>query len=103
VVGSDKIHDDGYVIDFGDIKKAARSLCKNLNEFFICPMKSTDLSIVEDNNQICISCEDGSKFSFPKSDCALLPITHSSAEELSHYFWCALVRLVYNQYVVSLQ
>ena len=37
VTGSSSIGTDGYVIDFGDIKKATRSLCKNLNEYFICP------------------------------------------------------------------
>ena len=83
---------EGYLIDFGDIKKATRNLCKNLNEYFICPMNSTDFLITDKDNQICLECEDGAKFSFPKSDCALLPLKHSSAEELAHYFWCELVR-----------
>lgn len=91
-LGSNKLGDDGYLIDFGDIKKVTRSLCKSMNEFFICPMKSSDLVINEVDNQICLECEDGSKFSFPKSDCVLLPIIHSSAEEISHYFWCQIVR-----------
>lgn len=101
-VGTERIQEDGYVIDFGDIKKAARTICKELNEYFICPMKSTDLSIVEIDGQICISCEDGTKFSFPKGDCALLPLVHSSAEELSHYLWCRLVRFVAFQFPINL-
>ena len=90
--GKDRIGTDGYVIDFGDIKKVTRSLCKEINEYFICPTKSQDLKISEVDNQVCLECEDGSKFSFPKSDCVLLPLFHSSAEEIAHYFWCSIVR-----------
>lgn len=92
LTGGDMLGSDGYVIDFGDIKKATRDICKSLNESFICPRNSTDLTIVETEQQICLQCEDGSTFSFPRSDCVLLPIVHSSAEELSHWLWCTLVR-----------
>jgi 6-pyruvoyltetrahydropterin/6-carboxytetrahydropterin synthase len=92
VTGADSIGPDGYVIDFGDVKKATRQFCKELNEYFICPMNSDTMTISEVDGQICLECEDGAKFSFPKSDCALLPLIHSSAEELSHYFWCKIVR-----------
>lgn len=92
VVGVDSLGDDGYVIDFGDIKKATRAICKSLNESFICPRRSMDLVIEESERQICLQCEDGSTFSFPRSDCSVLPIMHSSAEELSHWLWCTLVR-----------
>jgi dihydroneopterin triphosphate aldolase (PTPS-III) / 6-pyruvoyltetrahydropterin synthase len=96
ITGSDTIGDDGYVIDFGDIKKSTRRLCKELNEYFIAPMKSDTLSFSEVDKQLCIVCEDGSTFSFPKTDVKMLPIIHSSAEELSHYFWCRIIRLVWN-------
>ena len=32
LIGGDKIGADGYLIDFGDVKKVARALCKSLNE-----------------------------------------------------------------------
>eukprot|EP00941_MAST-03F_sp_MAST-3F-sp1_P000113 g113.t1 len=82
---------DGYVVDFGDIKKATRSVCKSLNEYFICPCKSDCLKITRAKNadgsdgNVEIECEDGSHFSFPFEDCAMLPIVHSSAEELATY------------------
>lgn len=94
VVGSNTIGEDGYVIDFGDIKKAMRTLCSSTNEYFIVPMQSDALNIREDGNQLCITCEDGAFFSLPRGDCALLPLRHSSAEELAHYFWCKLVRKI---------
>ena len=92
IVGSDTINEDGYVIDFGDIKKEVRNLCTSLNEHFICPMKSKDMIIKEQDGQIYLECEDGAKFSFPRTDCVSLPIAHSSSEELAHWFWCCLVR-----------
>lgn len=46
ITGSDCVGNDGYVIDFGVIKKAARNICKSMNEYFICPMKSTDMKVL---------------------------------------------------------
>lgn len=92
VTGSDVLSEDGYLIDFGDIKKVARSLCKSMNEYFICPMKSDVMTITEEGTQLCMTCEDGAKFSLPKSDCLMLPLVHSSAEEISHYLWIEIVK-----------
>jgi dihydroneopterin triphosphate aldolase (PTPS-III) / 6-pyruvoyltetrahydropterin synthase len=92
ITGKETIGDDGYVIDFGDVKKATRKLCKQMNEYFLCPMKSDVLTITEADQQVCLVCEDGSNFSFPRTDVMMLPIIHSSAEELSHYFWCKIIR-----------
>lgn len=36
---------------------------------------------------VAIECEDGSTFLFPRQDCLLLPIMHSSAEELAVYLF----------------
>lgn len=123
-VGSDwgGISSDGYVVDFGDMKKVARALCKELNEHLICPTRSDVLKVTtvqlprpaqgagaapptsegaEERDgsaappsveQVCIECEDGATFSIPGSDVALLPIVHSTAEELAHYLWVRLVR-----------
>ena len=76
---------DGYVVDFGHIKKAARDVCSRLNERVIVPMRSDVLTIAQDDGQVHLTCEDGTKFSFPEADCVLLDIRHSSAEELAEY------------------
>jgi dihydroneopterin triphosphate aldolase (PTPS-III) / 6-pyruvoyltetrahydropterin synthase len=90
--GGSNVSTDGYLLDFGDLKKATRELCKSIGEYFICPMKSDSLIIEINGSQLCMECTDGTKFQFPLADCALLPIVHSSAEELAHWFWCSLVR-----------
>jgi 6-pyruvoyltetrahydropterin/6-carboxytetrahydropterin synthase len=76
---------DGYVIDFGDIKRAAREVCGALNERMIVPMLSDVIAIEVGGGQVRMTCEDGTRFSFPEADCALLDIRHSSAEELAAF------------------
>lgn len=36
---------DGYVVDFGEIKKISRVICKDLNESFLVPMNSDALKV----------------------------------------------------------
>lgn len=76
---------DGYVVDFGDIKRAARDVCAALNERLIVPMLSDVITTKIDDGQVQMTCEDGTRFSFPVADCVLLQIRHSSAEELAEY------------------
>lgn len=83
---SGPVHGDGYVVDFGDIKRAAREVCASLNERTIVPMRSDVLEVATAADEVRIRCEDGTKFSFPLADCALLDIVHSSAEELASWF-----------------
>ncbi len=92
LTGTEHLNPDGYLVDFGFVKKAARDLCRSLNESFLCPMKSDSLIITEEGSQLCLQCADGSTFSFPKSDCVQLPIVHSSAEEIAHWMWCSMIR-----------
>jgi len=103
---------NGYLVDFGEVKKVVKNICKEeFNERFICPMLSASLSIScttasslstsQTSEQIQISCEDGSFFSFPKGDVVCLPIRHSSVEELARYFWCEVVKYVGFVYYLS--
>lgn len=111
-----QLNHDGYVIDFGEVKKAVRECCKELNEYLIVPEKSDvlDIKIVDsfdnDSEILCtktnavqekqftlspnlsrrnveIFTEDKRFFSIPECDCKLLPLVHSTAEELARYLW----------------
>jgi 6-pyruvoyl-tetrahydropterin synthase len=86
-----RLNSDGYVIDFGDIKRAAHEICQAMNERTIVPMNSDCLAIERSAGDVRIACEDGSRFSFPEADCVLLPIAHSSAEELADYVCTCLL------------
>jgi 6-pyruvoyltetrahydropterin/6-carboxytetrahydropterin synthase len=80
-----RLNADGYVVDFGDIKRAARELCGEMNERVIVPTRSDCLRIVREPGEVTITCRDGTRFVFPEADCVFLPIVHSSAEELAAY------------------
>ena len=81
----------GYVLDFGLIKKLTRQIVERLDERTIIPSESDCLAIREQGNQVSVAYE-GDCFVFPASDVALLPIAHSSAEELARFIWTELHR-----------
>jgi 6-pyruvoyl-tetrahydropterin synthase len=76
---------DGYVLDFGLVKQAAKRVCERLDERVILPEQSDCLRVTPAAGQVVVTYDDGATFSFPESDAVLLPIVHSSAEELARY------------------
>jgi 6-pyruvoyltetrahydropterin/6-carboxytetrahydropterin synthase len=74
----------GYVVDFGVVKRIARRLCDRLDEHLLIPMKSDCLVVREEGERVFVRYERD-EFSFPRHDVLLLPIVHSSAEELAQY------------------
>jgi len=74
----------GYVLDFGVVKDIARQLCKELNEKVLLPAQSDCLHIRADDSE-CVVRYEQDEFRFPRADVVLLPIVHSSAEELARY------------------
>jgi len=76
----------GYVLDFGLIKQLTKQIVDRLDERTIIPAHSECLEINHCGSQLQVSYEND-KFEFPVADVALLPIMHSSAEELARYIW----------------
>ena len=74
----------GYVVDFGVVKRIARRLCEQLDEHLLIPLNSDCLSVREDAESVVVRYERD-EFRFPRADVLLLPIVHSSAEELARY------------------
>jgi 6-pyruvoyltetrahydropterin/6-carboxytetrahydropterin synthase len=79
----------GYVVDFGVVKKIARRLCAQLDERVLVPAQSDCLEIAADERSVTLR-YNGDEFRFPRSDTVLLPIVHSSVEELARYLAGAL-------------
>ena len=103
LLGSRTIGQDGYLLDFGDLKAAAKQVCKKLNELFICPIYSDVITItkIKNGKYIQLVCEDGAEFSFPIDDCAMLPIVHSTVEEIGIYCWGQILLLLDASYLVK--
>ena len=74
---------DGYVLDFGVVKRVAKALCDELDERVLVPERSDCLRITVGGEAVEITTAEGHRFRFPRADCVLLPIVHSSAEELA--------------------
>lgn len=79
----------GYVLDFGLIKELTKEIVDRLNERTLVPLNSDCLSIERDSGQVRIRYEQD-EFVLPARDVCLLPIAHSSAEELARYIWIEL-------------
>lgn len=92
LIGS-RIRGDGYLIDFGDVKKVTRKICKDINERVLIPTLSDVIDyIYKEDGSLELMCRvDNSKFVFPQDDCAFLPLKHSTAEELCVYLWGQIV------------
>jgi dihydroneopterin triphosphate aldolase (PTPS-III) / 6-pyruvoyltetrahydropterin synthase len=84
----------GYVLDFGLIKKLTKEIADRLDERTIIPAKSDCLQIELAGNSVKIRYEQD-QFVFPAQDVAMLPLMHSSAEELARFIWnelCSALR-----------
>jgi 6-pyruvoyltetrahydropterin/6-carboxytetrahydropterin synthase len=79
------IGSDGYVLDFGIVKRVTKAVCEELDERILVPAKSDCLTISREGPSVVLVYEDGARFLFPETDCVLLPIVHASAEELASY------------------
>src|SRR5713226_4607959 len=77
----------GYVIDFGLIKKLTKEIVDRLDERTIVPARSDCLKIEgPKDGQLRIRYE-GDEFVLPAADVCMVPLVHSSAEELARYIW----------------
>jgi 6-pyruvoyltetrahydropterin/6-carboxytetrahydropterin synthase len=86
VTVSGPVGPDGYVVDFLVLKKVAEEECAQLHFRTLLPHRSDCLTIEEHETEILVRCEDGSRFCFPRQDVCLLPIVHTSSEEIARYF-----------------
>ncbi len=83
---SGELSASGYVLDFGLVKKLTKEIVDRLDERTLIPARSDCLRIEEAGAQVRIGYE-GDEFVLPRKDVCLLPIVHSSAEELARFIW----------------
>jgi 6-pyruvoyl-tetrahydropterin synthase len=95
-----RLADIGYVLDFGLIKKITKEIADRLDERTIIPGHSDCLKIAHSGNEISVLYGQD-RFVFPARDVAILPIAHSSAEELARYVWNELRDALHTQNALS--
>lgn len=76
----------GYVLDFSLVKRATKEIVDRLDERTLIPADSDCLQVESRSGAIVIRYERD-EFTLPAADVCLLPIVHTSAEELARYIW----------------
>ena len=91
----------GYVVDFGVVKRIARRLCNEIDEHVIIPARSDCLVINAEGATVTVRYEND-EFRFPRADVIMLPLVHSSAEELAQYLVGELRRCLADEGIISI-
>lgn len=74
----------GIIIDFSLVKQLLMDIVNKLDHRILIPEQSSALSVKHEKEHIELS-SFGKQYIFPLSDCILLPIESTSAENLSKY------------------
>jgi 6-pyruvoyl-tetrahydropterin synthase len=91
----------GYVVDFGVVKRIARRLCDGLDETTLIPIHSDCLTVREEGGSVIVRYEQD-EFRFPRADVTLLPIVHTSVEEIARYLTGELKKELATEGVTSI-
>ena len=81
---------DGFVLDFLVVKREAAALCATLHDRVLLPASSDCLRVDAGADVVDVVAEDGARFRFPRADVRLLPIVHTSAEEIAGHLLARL-------------
>jgi 6-pyruvoyltetrahydropterin/6-carboxytetrahydropterin synthase len=73
---------DGVIMDFIDVKEFLRGVASELDHKVLVPAK--DPSVVLSGESVRYS-QSGKSYEFPRSDCVMLDVSVTSAEELSEW------------------
>ena len=87
------------VFNFLDLKPIVRKICNLLDHRVLLPRQNENLLIEsEGDNYLVIFRPDGSRFSFPKSDVLLLPVSNTSVERLASYLAGQISEVLWQKY-----
>lgn len=79
-----ELGDDGYVLDFGDLKQIAKELCDALDHRVLLATENPRIRVRSENDSIFAE-YDRQRYMFPHNDVVLLPISNTTAELLASY------------------
>ena len=79
------LDENHLVFDFIELKRILVTICEELDHRMLVPVKSEQLSIEIGEASVSMRFEDR-EWAFPRTDCVLLPIENTTAEQLAHYF-----------------
>ena len=86
VVEGDIDPECAFVVDFGVLKRIVRPYVQAIDHKVLLPTQNPKLQLREDGDRLLVDYLGRQKFEFPRSNCALLPISNTTAEKLAEYF-----------------
>jgi 6-pyruvoyltetrahydropterin/6-carboxytetrahydropterin synthase len=74
-----------FVVDFAVLKRIVRPYVQAVDHRILLPMENPKLVLKEDGDRMVVDYLGKQRFVFPASNCALLPITNTTAEMVAEY------------------
>ena len=75
--------EDALVFDFIELKRIMRQLCGEIDHLVLLPLESRRIAVSETGNQVNVAVDGVHRYTFPRTDCALLPIPNTTVEMLA--------------------
>lgn len=75
-----------FVLDFALLKEILRPMVDAIDHKVLLPTASPKLTLEESDDRLTVIYLGAPRYQFPRSDCALLPVTNTTAEMLAEYF-----------------
>lgn len=86
IVEGDVDPECAFVVDFGVLKRIVRPYVQAIDHRVLLPTRNAKLSLKEEGERLTVEYLGNARFVFPVSNCALLPITNTTAEMLAEHF-----------------
>ena len=78
-----QLDQDALVFDFVELRRIMRHLCEEIDHLVLLPTKSSRIQVSEGSGVVSVSVDGAPRYTFPRADCALLPIQNTTAEMLA--------------------
>ena len=75
-----------FVVDFAILKRIVRPYVQALDHRVLLPTESAKLVLATEGGSLVVEYQGQRRFVFPSSNCALVPVTNTTAEMLAEYF-----------------
>ena len=72
-----------FVFDFVELKGIMKRLCDEIDHLVLLPLESDRVKVIEDGDIVRVSVDGNPRYTFPRRDCALLPIPNTTVEMLA--------------------
>jgi 6-pyruvoyltetrahydropterin/6-carboxytetrahydropterin synthase len=72
-----------FVFDFVELKGIMKRLCDEIDHLVLLPLESDRITVVEDGEIVRVGVDGKPRYTFPRRDCALLPIPNTTVEMLA--------------------